>query len=112
MSTGVIVILVIAIVLLVVQMVLSALAASEIRKGQGATGQTATDYFNKAHTYSTAAAVTAALCAVGLVVAMILYINSQRILTAAHARLGQAVASYATPVEVHAAAGQAIAAAS
>lgn len=108
MSTAVIIIIVIAIILLIVQTVLSSMAAAEVRKGQSATvAADATVAFNKAHLYSTAAAVTAAMCIVGLVIAMIVYIHSQRILTAAHARLGQVVSAYGVAPQVGAAVNEA-----
>ena len=79
MSAAIIVIIVIAIILLIVQAVLSSLAASEIRKGQNSTGTDATNAFNRAHTYSTAAAVTAALCIVGLIIAMVVVIHQDKV---------------------------------
>lgn len=109
MNAAVVVILVIAIILLIVQVVLSALAASEVRKGQASTNTAdQTAFFNRAHLYSTAAAVTAALCIVGLVIAMIVYINSQRILTAAHAKIGSMIDTHGAPQPVVNAVGEAV----
>lgn len=105
-NTTAIVIIVIAVVLLIVQAVLSTLSAIEIRKGQSAASAgDATIAFNKAHMYSTAAAVVAALCIIGLVISIYLVVRADRILTAAHTKLGEVINAHpSTPQPVAAAA--------
>lgn len=80
--TAVIVCLVISMILLFISMVLSAMSASAAEKGDTST----------ARKYSLYSAVVSGLSVVLLVVILVMYLNSERIVTSTHAALGQIAA--------------------
>lgn len=84
MSAGIIISLVSSIILLFVSMVLSAMSATSISKGDK----------DNAHKYATASAVVCGLAVLVLVVVLIIYINQAKILAHLQTRLSMAKEAY------------------
>jgi hypothetical protein len=82
--TAVIICLSIAIMLLFVTMVLSSMSASDVKKGS----------MDSAHKYAMWSAVVSGLAVFLLVIALIIYINSSRIVSAAHVGIQQGIGQY------------------